>query len=97
MLLCRDRAGTVHRPCRECAGTDRAGTVHQVFIVQGPCMECSFVVAWTVQGPCIDCPELNDQLTHWLYSFMPKSKILRAKIWAWHVPPDPMEQDPKIM
>ena len=55
-------AGTVHRPCRECAGTDRAGSVHQVFIVQGPCMECSFVVAWTVQGPCIDCPELNDQL-----------------------------------
>ena len=50
------------RQGRECAGTDRAGSVHQVFIVQGPCMECSFVVAWTVQGPCIDCPELNDQL-----------------------------------
>ena len=49
-------------PCIDCAGTDRAGSVHQVFIVQGPCMECSFVGAWTVQGPCIDCPELNDQL-----------------------------------
>ena len=54
MLLCRDRAGTVQGPCRECAGADRAGSVHQVFIVQcagtvqGPCMECSFVVAWTV-------------------------------------------------
>ena len=48
--------------CIDRAGTDRAGSVHQVFIVQGPCMECSFVVAGTVQGPCIDCPELNDQL-----------------------------------
>ena len=62
-------AGTVHRPCRECAGTDRAGSVHQVFIVQGPCMECYFVVAWTVQGPCIDCPELNDQLAMLKYLF----------------------------
>ena len=35
-----------------------------MFIVQGPCMECSFVVAWTVQGPCMNCPELNDQLAN---------------------------------
>ena len=63
MLLYRDRAGTVHRPRRECAGTDRAGTVHQVFIVQVPCRDR----AWSVlllQGPCIDCPELNNQLTN---------------------------------
>ena len=70
MLLCRDRAGTVHRPRRECAGTDRAGTVHQVFIVhcagtvQGPCMDSAWSVLLLLQGPCIDCPELNDQLTN---------------------------------
>ena len=50
----------MHRPCRECAGTDRAGTV------QGPCIECSFVVAWTVQGltvqgVCIKCSLCRDR------------------------------------
>ena len=54
MLLCRDRAGTVHRPCRECAGTDRAGTVHQVFIVQGPCRDRAWSVLLLLHGPCRD-------------------------------------------
>ena len=72
-------AGTVHRPCRECAGTDRAGSVHLVFIVQGPCMECSFVVAWTVQGPCIDCPELNDQLNIFIIQLMHTDRFLHGR------------------
>ena len=46
---------------------DSLCTVHCAGTVQGPCMECSFVVAWTVQGPCIDCPELNDQLANKKY------------------------------
>ena len=41
----------VHRPCRECTGTDRAGTVHQVFIVQGPCRDR----AGTVHGVFFCC------------------------------------------
>ena len=44
-------------------GRDRASSVHCAGTVQGPCIECSFVVPWTVQGRCLDCPELNDQLT----------------------------------
>ena len=87
----------MHRPYREGAGTDRARTVHQVFIVQGPCrdrawsvllllhgpcMECSFVVAWTVQGPCIDCPDLNVQLTE--FTFNKFRKILLILIIRSH-------------
>ena len=30
---------TLHRPCIDRAGTDRAGSVHRVFIVQGPCRD----------------------------------------------------------
>ena len=62
-------AGTVHRLCRDYAGTVQGLTVQGVCIKCSLCRdragtvhECSFVVAWTVQGPCIDCPELNDQL-----------------------------------
>ena len=32
------------RQGRECAGTDRAGSVHQVFIVQGPCRDRAYRV-----------------------------------------------------
>ena len=69
----------MHKPCRECAGTDRAGSVHRLFIVQGPCRDragtvhrvffcCCMDRAGTVQGPCIDCPELNDQLPETCYT-----------------------------
>ena len=50
----RDCAGTVHRPCRECAGTDRAETVYQVFIVQGPCRDRAWSVLLLLHGPCRD-------------------------------------------
>ena len=43
---CIDRVGSVH-----CAGTDRAGSVHQVFIVQGPCRDR----AGTVHGVFFCC------------------------------------------
>ena len=43
MLLCRDRAGT-----------DRAGSVHQVFIVQGPCRDRAWSVLLLLHGPCRD-------------------------------------------
>ena len=49
MLLCIECAGSVH-----CAGTDRVGTVHQVFIVQGPCRDRAWSVLLLLHGPCRD-------------------------------------------
>ena len=45
---------TVQGPCIDRAGTDRAGSVHQVFIVQGPRRDRAWSVLLLLYGPCRD-------------------------------------------